>query len=123
MTMSYARPSVLAIGILLLTLSGCSTSARTDAIGIPAGYIPHDEPHAGAHAAYQWIDVIQEVAARRVDRIGARPTVISREMAISVTAMYDAWAAYDERAVGTRLGAALRRPAAERTEANKGIAI
>jgi hypothetical protein len=37
--------------------------------------------------------------------------------------MYDAWAAYDERAVGTRLGGRLRRPAAERTLQNKKKAI
>ena len=37
--------------------------------------------------------------------------------------MYDAWAAYDDRAVGTQLGGALRRPASERTLANKERAI
>jgi hypothetical protein len=37
--------------------------------------------------------------------------------------MYDAWAAYDDKAVGTRLGATLRRPRAERTLANKEKAI
>jgi hypothetical protein len=35
----------------------------------------------------------------------------------------DAWAAYDARAVGTRLGGALRRPPTERTLANKNAAI
>jgi hypothetical protein len=44
-------------------------------------------------------------------------------MAIVLTSMYDAWAAYDDVAVGTRLGARLRRPAAERTQANKEKAI
>jgi hypothetical protein len=37
--------------------------------------------------------------------------------------MYDAWSAYDDRAVGTQLGGALRRPARERTLANKEQAI
>ena len=37
--------------------------------------------------------------------------------------MYDAWAAYDDKAVGTRLGGKLRRPKAERTLANKEKAI
>jgi hypothetical protein len=44
-------------------------------------------------------------------------------MAIPLTAMYDAWAAYDDRAVGSRLGDRLRRPPAERTTANKEKAI
>jgi hypothetical protein len=39
------------------------------------------------------------------------------------TAIYDAWAAYDPLAVGTRLGAGLRRPTGEQTLANKTKAI
>ena len=39
------------------------------------------------------------------------------------TAIFDAWAAYDPIARGTRLGTQLRRPAAERTPANKNKAI
>src|SRR5204863_1796065 len=35
----------------------------------------------------------------------------------------DAWAAYDAKAVGSRFGGKLRRPAAERTDANKARAI
>ncbi|MBV9186477.1 MAG: haloperoxidase, partial [Acidobacteria bacterium] len=74
-------------------------------------------------AAYDWLDISLEATAREVDRHGARPTIISRTLAIALTAMYDAWAAYDDKAVGTRLGASLRRPAAERTVANKEKAI
>jgi hypothetical protein len=37
--------------------------------------------------------------------------------------MYDAWAAYDDRAVGTRLGDKLRRPPEERTQKNRETAI
>jgi hypothetical protein len=76
-----------------------------------------------ASAAYKWLNVIEEVSARDVDKVGARPTILSRQMAIPLTAMYDAWAAYDEKAVGTRLGGKLRRPASERTQANKETAI
>ncbi len=47
----------------------------------------------------------------------------ARALAIVNTAMFDAWAAYDPVAVGTRLGGALRRPAAERIEANKEKAV
>ncbi len=49
--------------------------------------------------------------------------VVARALAIVHTCMYDAWAAYDERAVGTQLAGALRRPASERTLANKEKAI
>jgi hypothetical protein len=44
-------------------------------------------------------------------------------MAIVLTSMYDAWAAYDDKAVGTRLGTKLRRPKVERTLKNKETAI
>lgn len=74
-------------------------------------------------AAYQWLDIALEATAREVDRDGARPTVLSRTLSIVLTAQYDAWAAYDARAVGTRLGGSLRRPPEERTLANKEKAI
>jgi hypothetical protein len=51
------------------------------------------------------------------------PPMVARDLAVAHTAMYDAWAAYDANAVGTRLGASLRRPAGERTDANKSRAI
>ena len=49
--------------------------------------------------------------------------VVARALAIVHTCMYDAWAAYDERAVGTQLKDALRRPVSERTSSNKEQAI
>ena len=51
------------------------------------------------------------------------PPVAARAMAITHTCMFDAWAAYDEVAVGTRFGGSLRRPPAERTAANKEKAV
>ena len=73
--------------------------------------------------AYQWLDIAQEATSRDVDRSAPRPTIISRTLAVWATAMYDAWAAYDEKAVGSRLGDKLRRPKAEHTLANKQKAI
>jgi len=73
--------------------------------------------------AYRWLDIAQEATAREVDRNSPRPTVVSRTLAIWATAMFDAWAAYDDTAVGSRLGGKLRRPKKERTLANKEKAI
>jgi hypothetical protein len=87
------------------------------------GWILHQAGHPKPNAAYAWMHILQEASGRSVDRVGARPTIISREMSIVLTAMYDAWAAYDDKAVGTRLGAALRRPPSERTLENKSKAI
>ena len=121
------------VAVLLLGLSvSCSSprhpAERASASGrAPAPrealVVEHRAPNPAPSAAYRWLDIMLEATGREVDRVGARPTIISRQMAIAVTAMYDAWAAYDERAVGTRFKGALRRPAAERTLANKEKAI
>ena len=57
----------------------------------------------------------------RDSRLG--PPMVARALAIVHTCIYDAWAAYDHRAVGTRFGGALRRPRRERTLANINMAI
>jgi len=57
----------------------------------------------------------------RDSRLG--PPMVARALAIVQTSVFDAWAAYDHRAVGTRLGGALRRPPPERTLANINTAI
>src|SRR5215218_640199 len=73
------------------------------------------EDKSNVSLAYVWLDIAEEATARDVDRYGARPTIVSRTLAIWATAMYDAWAAYDPKAVGSRLGGSLRRPSAEHT--------
>jgi len=49
--------------------------------------------------------------------------MVARALAIIHTCAYDAWAAYDRLAVGTRLGGALRVPPSKRTLPNKSEAI
>jgi hypothetical protein len=51
------------------------------------------------------------------------PPMVSRALAIVHTCIFDAWAAFDKRAVGTQFGGELRRPERERTLANKNKAI
>lgn len=85
--------------------------------------VVHRARHPAPTAAYKWLELLLEASGREVDRNNPRPTILSRTMAIVLTAMYDAWAAYDARAVGTRLGGKLRRPEAERTQKNKETAI
>ncbi|HEY4791342.1 MAG TPA: phosphoesterase [Actinomycetes bacterium] len=58
-----------------------------------------------------------------IGKLPPAPTVAARALAMVHTAIYDAWAAYDPLAVGTRLGAKLRQPQAERTQANKDKAV
>jgi len=51
------------------------------------------------------------------------PPMVARALAIVHTCAFDAWAAYDDRALGTQFGSKLRRPKGERTLANKNEAI
>lgn len=43
------------------------------------------------------------------------PPMVARALAIAHTCAYDAWAAYDEHAMGTQLDSQLRRPRRERS--------
>lgn len=67
----------------------------------------------------QWNNAL--LAGVRASTLG--PPMVSRALAIAHTCIYDAWSAYDGRAVGTVLGGSLRRPAAERTVANVSQAV
>ena len=88
-------------------------------------------PSAPAQTAAAWqpsaastlLDIALEVTAREHERNGPRPTVGSRMLAILVTAMHDAWAPFDPRAVGTRPDGPPRRPPDCRTEAGKIAAM
>ncbi|WP_345559449.1 vanadium-dependent haloperoxidase [Nonomuraea rosea] len=73
----------------------------------------------GPNVVLRWNTAL--LAAIRTGTLG--PPLVARALAIVHTCAYDAWAAYDGVAVGTRLGGSLRRPAAERTQANKAEAI
>jgi PAP2 superfamily len=74
---------------------------------------------ASDNVVVQWnVAALQGV---RDSRIG--PPMVARALAIVHTCIFDAWAAYDKRAVGTQFGDELRRPKRERTLANKNEAI
>src|SRR5881628_1817537 len=84
---------------------------------------------AGATIVSDWnAAALDEVRRSRSLRNG--PPIVARALAIAHTCMYDAWAAYDDVAVGTTdtesdllLPASRRRPAEERTDDNKATAI
>ena len=46
-------------------------------------WVLHQEAHPNPNAAYKWMHIMQEASGRSVDRVGARPTIISREMVIA----------------------------------------
>jgi len=57
----------------------------------------------------------------RDSKIG--PPMVARALAIVHTCIYDAWAAYDQHALGTQLAGGLRQPPSQRRIANKNKAI
>ncbi len=122
--MRFASPRTWTAVVVVVLLQACASAPTPQAAALEYA-LTHQEllPLPEQNFAYRWLNITQEVAARDVDRNGARPTVLSRQMAIWATAMYDAWAAYDVKAVGTRLGTSLRLPQIERTLANKNKAI
>ena len=61
------------------------------------------------------------LAEVRLSRQG--PPIVARSLAIAHTCIYDAWTAYDSRALGSVVGDSLRRPVPEHTDANKAKAI
>jgi hypothetical protein len=63
----------------------------------------------------KWNDVLLQSV--RSSKLG--PPMVARAIGIVHTCGFDAWAAYDDVAVGTRLGSSLRRPAAERRPTRK----
>src|SRR6188768_15699 len=126
--MQAARAFLIAFFIFLL-LAHSLVLAQRPAPVVQTTFDPSNRigesqrpPHIKS-AASEWLDIALEATAREHDRVSPRPTVGSRMLLIMVNCMYDAWAAYDDTAVGTRFGGKLRRPKNERTEANKRIAI
>jgi hypothetical protein len=106
--------------------AGETLSRRQFLVGAAAGAAALAAQSTVARAALpndsvilRWNDVLLQ--AVRGSKLG--PPMVARALAIAHTCMYDAWAAYDHRAVGTRLGGLLRRPPRERTLANTEQAI
>jgi hypothetical protein len=119
---------------LVAALTASALAFRTDDAPAGAAPAPRTEPVVGApwnleaygpaagdNVALKWNE--QLLATIRANPAATGPTVTSRALGVLQTAEYDAWAAYDAVAKGTRLGSQLRRPAAERTAANKAEAV
>ena len=83
------------------------------------GGLPLDVFASGDSVVLLW----NEAALQGVRDSRLGPPMVARALAIIHTCIFDAWAAYDHRALGTQLGGALRRPPAERTLANIDTAI
>jgi hypothetical protein len=122
----YHRPIILGfVAALLLVACGGTPSATPARVqpaamaATPVWRATMPPVQANNNAVILWNDAILQA----VRDIRPGPPMVARALAILHTAMFDAWAAYDPVAVGTRLGVGARRPAAERTDENKRRAV
>jgi len=65
-------------------------------------------PQFKPSAAYALMDLALEATAREIERVGARPTINSRELFLASAALYDAWALYDAVALPSSGGKVVR---------------
>jgi hypothetical protein len=98
----------------LLTLATL-VAVRTPVAASGGGQVPV----SGDNVVLLW----NEAALQAVRGTRPPPTVTARALAVVHASIFGAWAAYDGKAIGTRLGATLRRPPAERTPVSKRAAI
>jgi hypothetical protein len=126
----------LATTLLVVTAVAFSTLASFTAAG-PAKAAPPDDPDTPGtpwpiddpryrpsnsdHVLLKWNEELLQAVRLHPGQTG--PTITSRAIGVLHTATYDAWAAYDGVAKSTTYGSQLRRPATERTLANKSKAI
>jgi hypothetical protein len=109
--MSMAARKLLTILVVLLAFGVGLTAA-------PVGVAPA-RAATGDSVVLTWNQQVLDSTRET----GTAATIAARALAVVHTASDDAWAAYDPVAVGTRLGAGLRQPAAERTLDNKNRAV
>lgn len=110
--------------IFLLLVSGLALAP----IGAPAiaGAVTPAADATRAYRPLQYDNLVlnwNEAVLAAVRQNPPRPTVTARNLHLVHSAIYDAWAAYDAVAIGSRFGRALRRPAVERSEASKSMAM
>jgi hypothetical protein len=87
-------------------LAACSAFAQTKPA--PGGYTPS--------VTYQLLDLALDATATEIERVGARPTINSRELFLATAALYDAWSLYDADAQPSHVSGVARRPVKERTD-------
>ena len=128
MRVGFVRRLAVAAAVPALVLSGLAGAVRAQQ---PGPGDPDDPPppyQINLYGPSPFDNVVllwdeELLQAIRANPAGTGPTVTARALGVVHTAMYDAWAAYDPKANGTRYGGSLRRPPAEHTVANKSKAI
>ncbi len=122
--MTHVRRSIVrgtaavVAGALVTAWSGASVGAERSTPPAPTR-VPVLAPAFDDNEVLQWNTLALQ--AVRQSKLGA--PMVSRALAILHTCMFDAAASYHDRSVATTSGGRGRRPAVERTVANRRIAI
>jgi hypothetical protein len=106
------RKPLAILGLKMAAFLASSPTTASVATVTPGSMVAGGQPD---NIVLQWNAAALQ--AVRDSSLGA--PMVSRALAIVHTCMYDAWAAYDRVAVGTRYGSELRRPPGQRTLRNK----
>jgi membrane-associated phospholipid phosphatase len=109
--------------LFIAAMTACEATVPT---GVETDPIPARFPERFDASVFEAGSVVLfwgEACLQSIRETVQGPPMSARTLAMVHTAMYDAWVAYDAVAVGTRLEGSLRRPAEERTLANKEAAI
>jgi len=84
----------------------------------------HNEPTGTTQQSHDSIVVEwNDAALTAIRATHPGPPMVARALAVVHTAIFDAWTAYDAKAVPTQVNGIARRPANERTESNKERAV
>ena len=115
-----SRREALSKGLqFMATTTGASLLLHSGVTAVQAEKTPGHSYIAPDTLISTW----NNAALQMIRTLHPGPPITARALAILHTSIYDAWAAYDPVAVGTRLGSALRRPAHERTPGTKHKAV
>jgi hypothetical protein len=119
-----AKILLVVVALAAAAVSAVTTGSRSASAAGGGSAWPIDAyglPRSDDNVVLEWNE--QLLAVIRSNPKGTGPTVTARALGVAQTAVYDAWAAYDPVAKGTRLGGSLRQPDAEQTLENKNKAI
>lgn len=105
------------LAFLFSSLAACTSSS------LSGSESPNPQPTEAHNMAYKWAELSLLCTANDTDRFKPRPTVTSRILALTWTAIFDAWSRYDDTATPLFLNGVTRRPQSERTVAHKEVAI
>jgi len=109
--------SVLGLGTPSIEGAAAVRTLGDAGTGMAVPYLPQAEYSPSVVVLWN------QAVLQAIRNVRPAPPAVARALAVVHTSIYDAWAAYDGVAVGTRLSGFLRRPGAEGTLANKNQAV